>query len=305
MQGLILLDKPEGITSFKAAAVLRALTGEKRIGHTGTLDPMATGVLPILLGQATRLSSLLMTAEKRYTAKLKLGLTTDTLDITGHVLTRSEVTVTPQEFESVLRTFRGEISQLPPMYSAIKKDGVRLYELARKGEEIERTPRTVEIKELRLVEALPENEYIIDVLCSKGTYIRTLADDIGRALGCGATLTALRRTMTAGFSIEDCTPLSTLEEEGVTAYLLPPDAAVRHFGEVRVSMAQGVRFCNGGELFLARLTLPQNIADGDLLRVYAPGGFLGLGRVDLTKGQLAVQCIIGGKALCSQTKSGE
>lgn len=305
MQGLILLDKPEGITSFKAAAVLRALTGEKRIGHTGTLDPMATGVLPILLGQATRMSSLLMTAEKRYTARLKLGVTTDTLDITGHVCTRSAVTTTPQEFEAALDRFRGEITQLPPMYSAIKKDGVRLYELARKGEQVERTPRQVEIKSLRLVEVPARDEYVIDVLCSKGTYIRTLADDIGRYLGCGATLTALRRTMTAGFEIDRCTTLDTMQQEGVERYILPPDAAVQHFAQVHVSMAQGVRFCNGGELFLSRLTLPDGLFDGALLRVYAPGGFLGLGRVDLQKQQLCVQCIIGGKALCSQTKSGE
>lgn len=297
MQGLILLDKPEGITSFKAAAVLRHLCCEKRIGHTGTLDPMATGVLPVLLGQATRLSSLLITAEKRYTATIRLGITTDTLDITGQVLSENPVSVSRDEFEAILGKFRGEISQLPPMYSAIKKDGRRLYELAREGIEVERAPRTVNIKEISISEQLSDCEYVIDVLCSKGTYIRSLADDIGKALSCGAVLTGLRRTMTAGFDIADCTPLSVIEENGVQNYILPPDRAVMNYGEVRVSMAQAVRFCNGGELFLSRLTLPDGIGDGALLRVYGPKGFLGMGKADLQGEQLKVFCVIGGKSV--------
>lgn len=302
MQGLILLDKPQGITSFGAAAALRRLCGEKRIGHTGTLDPMATGVLPILLGQATRLSSVLITAEKRYTATVKLGLTSDTLDITGKLLSTCDVNISPDEFEAALQQFRGEISQLPPMYSAIKKDGVRLYSLARQGVEVERTPRNVTIKELELIEALPDNEYVIDVLCSKGTYIRSLADDIGKALGCGAVLTSLRRTMTAGFSIDECTPLEKFEENGAQKYILPADRAVMHLGEVRVSQPQGVRFCNGGGLSLSRLSLSEDCCDEALLRVYAPGGFLGLGKINLQKDMLTVFCVIGGKELCSQVK---
>ena len=179
MNGLILLDKPEGFTSFKAAAVLRRIYGTKRVGHTGTLDPMATGVLPILIGRATRLCSLVLESDKRYTATVRLGITTDSLDITGNVLSESEVNVSDEQLYDALKHFTGEYDQIPPMFSAIKKDGVRLYDLARQGKEVERTPRRIKIHEINLSER-NGNEFKIDVLCSKGTYIRSLADDIGR-----------------------------------------------------------------------------------------------------------------------------
>ncbi|HIZ84342.1 MAG TPA: tRNA pseudouridine(55) synthase TruB [Firmicutes bacterium] len=291
MVGLILLDKPEGMTSFGAAAALRRLTGEKRVGHTGTLDPMATGLLPILLGQATRLVSLLMETEKEYEAVLRLGMRTDTLDVTGRIL-ETRPAAGRAELEAVLPRFTGEILQTPPMYSALKKDGVRLYELARQGKEVERKPRPVTIRELELLEACGPDTYRLRVVCSKGTYIRTLCDDIGRELGCGGVMAALRRTATGGFSIREAVTLEQLEADGPAAHLLPADRAVAGYPALQVSAAQAGRFLNGGQLDFARLSL-QNPAHGALYRVYGPGNrFLGMGRADGDKEQLAVQCII-------------
>ncbi len=290
MVGLLLLDKPQGISSFGAAAAVRRVTGEKRAGHTGTLDPMATGLLPILLGQATRLTSLLMDTVKEYEAVLRLGTVTDTLDTTGEILSQS-----PPAGEDALREilprFTGSILQKPPMYSALKKDGVRLYQLAREGKEVERPQRPVTIERLELVKRVGPADYRLRVICSKGTYIRTLCDDIGRALGCGGVMAALRRIRTGGFSIQEAVTLDKLEREGPAACLLPADRAVAGYPAVRVSAAQAKRFCNGGQLSLQRLTLPKE--ESALLRVYdAAGLFLGMGRVDPEKDELAVVCLI-------------
>ena len=290
MVGLLLLDKPEGISSFGAAAAIRRISGEKRVGHTGTLDPMATGLLPVLLGQATRLTSLLMDTTKEYEVVLRLGMTTDTLDIIGETLSQS----TPADekaLRAVLPRFTGEIQQRPPMYSALKKDGVRLYQLAREGKEVERPERPVTIQRLELIQQVGPADYRLRVTCSKGTYIRTLCDDIGKALSCGGVMAALRRTRTGGFSIDAAVTLDRLEKEGLSAHLLPADRAVAGYPAVRVSAAQAKRFCNGGQLALQRLTLPGNGAG--LLRVYDPeGDFLGMGRVDRKKEELAVACLI-------------
>lgn len=302
MEGLVLLDKPAGITSFKAVATVRFLSGEKRIGHTGTLDPMATGVLPVLLGQATRLSNLLLNAEKRYTARLKLGVTTDTLDCTGQVLSTAPVTADSGALRRAVKGFVGEIDQVPPMYSALKQNGRRLYDLAREGVEVIRPARRVVIKSLDLLDQVGPDEYEMDVLCSKGTYIRSLVDDIGKTLGCGAVLTSLRRTMTAGFEIKDCVPLARLEAEGVPPFLLPADRAVEAFPKIMVTPAQGLRFCNGGGLSLARLNLSVPPQDGQLFRVYAPGGFLGMGEIRLKDEILAIRCIVGGRTVCLSMK---
>lgn len=291
MQGLILVDKPEGITSFGAVAAVRRLAGTRRAGHTGTLDPMATGVLPVLIGRATRLSSLLIEKEKRYTATLRLGITTDTKDRTGRILSETDHSVTPSEFERALHSFRGEISQLPPMYSAVKKEGVRLYQLAREGRTVEREPRLVTIYELSVLEHPDRDTYVLDVLCSKGTYIRSLCDDIGAALGCGAVLTALRRTVTAGFSIENCVPLSKLQEKDLTDVLQPADRAVFQYAPVSVTPAQGKRFLNGGALSFDRLILPE-LTDRQLLRVYDGPEFLGMGQADFSEKALKVKCIV-------------
>ena len=290
MQGMILLDKPEGMTSFSAVSAVKRIFGEKRVGHTGTLDPMATGVLPILLGRATRLCELMLTADKRYTAEVLLGVETDTLDITGNVISETDCDISVVEFESVCSRFVGEYEQVPPMFSALKKDGVRLYDLARQGVEIEREARLVNIKKLDIIEKSGKNKFIIDVICSKGTYIRSLADDLGEALGVGATLTMLRRTETAGYTADMCVTLDELKENP-QKYLREADSVVSYCPAVNVTDNQTRRFLNGGELFLERINFDTEVSDGDLIRVYSfDNKFLGLGLVD---GELLkIKCII-------------
>ncbi len=290
MQGMILLDKPEGMTSFSAVSAVKRIFGEKRVGHTGTLDPMATGVLPILLGRATRLCELMLTADKRYTAEVLLGVETDTLDITGNVIKETDCDISASEFESVCSRFIGEYEQVPPMFSALKKDGVRLYDLARQGVEIEREARLVNIKKLAIIEKSGKNKFIIDVICSKGTYIRSLADDLGKAIGVGATLTMLRRTETAGYTADMCVTLDELKDNP-KKYLREADSVVSYCPSVNVTDNQTRRFLNGGELFLERLSFDIEVSDGDLIRVYSyDNKFLGLGLVD---GELLkIKCII-------------
>ncbi len=289
MTGLVLLNKPAEMTSFGAAAVLRRIYGEKRIGHTGTLDPMATGVLPVLLGRATRLSPFLLMADKAYRATVRLGLTTDTLDITGKVLSTAQVQVSDEALLGVLQGFLGPQMQVPPMYSALKKEGKKLYELARQGIEVERQPRPIEIKKIDL---LTRNgvDFTIDVACSKGTYIRSLCDDIGQKLGCGATLTALERTATGGFVLEDCVTVEQLQANPAAA-LLPADRAVMHLPWAGITQNQRVRFLNGGGLYLNRLQMePQ--PHGTAVRVYCGEEFLGLGQVDVEQNLLLVNCVV-------------
>lgn len=292
MQGLILLDKGGGITSFGAVAKLRRIYGQKRAGHTGTLDPMATGVLPVLLGRGTRLCSLMLESDKGYTAEFELGYTTDTLDCTGQVLTRSQVWCGEEEVRGVLEHFRGRIQQTPPMYSALRQDGRRLYDLAREGIEVERAPRDVTIHSLQLVAHTGENRYTVDVRCSKGTYIRSLVDDIGAALGCGATMTGLRRTYTAGFDIAECATLEQIEADP-SAHLLSADRAVMHLPRADITEAQTSRFMNGGQLMLERVKFHSQAQDGSLVRVYG-GQFVGLGQVDEASGMLLVKCLTAG-----------
>ena len=203
--GILIIDKPEGWTSMDVCAKLRGVFHEKRVGHGGTLDPMATGVLPIFIGRATRAVEFTEKYDKEYIAELKLGVITNTQDITGEVLEMRPVQASRERLEEVLEQFRGDIMQLPPMYSAIKINGKKLYELARKGREVERPARPVTIKALELLDQQGEDLYTIRVRCTKGTYIRTLCHDIGQALGCGGCMSSLRRTETAGFTLEpDC-----------------------------------------------------------------------------------------------------
>ncbi len=291
MQGFLLLNKPRDLTSYGAVARIKRLSGEKRVGHTGTLDPLATGVLPILLGRATALSSYLLDADKSYRAKIKLGIETDSCDITGEVVAKSEKLVTNEELSSALDAFRGKIMQAPPIFSALKKDGVRLYTLARKGETIDIPEREVEIYKIELLSPeIRENEFEIAVSVSKGTYIRSLARDIGRYLGCYATLTELTRTETGGFSLSECSDLEELESD-FSAHLLSPDRAVSHLPELTVTKAQAKRFCNGGQLDLERLKLTDYI-DGELYRIKYENELLGLGFVDTKKNQMAIRCVI-------------
>lgn len=290
MQGLLLIDKPEGITSFGVVAKIKWLLGTKRVGHTGTLDPMATGALPILVGRPTVLCGHLLDADKEYVAEIKLGVVTDTLDRTGTVLKTYTVNVTKEQIEEVLSKFIGKQMQIPPMYSAIKKDGVRLYDLAREGREIERESREIEIFDLELLSFSTE-VFKIRVRCSKGTYIRSLADDIGKKLGCGAILTSLRRTVTAGFRVEDCVPLDSLTKENVTGFLQDAENAVAGYPLVTVSEKQAERFSNGGELALERLHFLKTPKDNEIFRVKSGKRFLGLGEISAEKASMKIKCL--------------
>lgn len=279
MTGFVFLKKDGGMTSFFAAARLRRIFGEKKTGHTGTLDPMATGVLPVALGGATRFIELLPDHDKSYKAQFQLGTTTDTLDITGTVLTKSDFCVSADEVKQTLEKFLGKQSQIPPMYSAVKKDGVRLYDLARQGVEVERQSREIEIYSLSLEEYDEKSgTYEVDVSCSKGTYIRTLVSDIGERLGCGAVLTKLERTKANGITIDRCLSLDELESlkqcEKLSQALVSVDE-VLNFPHITVSEAQAKRFSNGGELFCQRIKT--KITHGNYC-VYSPEGkFLGVG----------------------------
>ncbi len=292
MQGLLLLNKPKGITSFSAVSKIKRIACEKRVGHTGTLDPMATGVLPVLLGRATALSSLMLDADKKYIAKIKLGITTDTDDITGAVLSESAVNVTQADIDEILKEFGGKISQTPPIYSALKKDGVRLYNLARQGKTVEIKPREIEVFELSVLSPL-DSENCFQVLChvSKGTYIRSLARDIGKALGCGAALSELNRIMTAGFDLNDCIPLDEITAENIENYILNEEAAVLHLRALDVTKNQAVRFCNGGQLAFERLSIT-DFSENELFRVKCQNQFLGIGVADCQKKQVAIKCIV-------------
>ncbi len=279
MDGILCIDKPAEMTSFLCCAVARRLLGTKKIGHAGTLDPNATGVLPLLVGKATKALDHLPCHDKRYTATLRFSAVSDTLDIWGAVTATGKPLPSLTAVETALPAFRGAIRQVPPMTSALKKNGVRLYDLARQGIEVEREARPVTIHTLEILayDGMA-GELTLDCRCSKGTYIRTLCDDLGRMLGCGAVMTALRRTEAAGYTLEDCVPLETAKilaaDGGLASRLLPIDSAFSAYPAVSVSPAQATRFHNGGTLALERLhPAPEGIA-----RVYAPdGGFLGLG----------------------------
>ena len=291
MLGLLLLNKPQGITSFGAVARVKRLTGEKRVGHTGTLDPMATGVLPILIGRATVLSQYLIDADKSYSATVKLGIATDTCDITGNVISQSEVD-SDIDLNSVLEKFKGKQMQTPPMFSAIKQNGVRMYELARRGETAEIPAREIEVFSLEQISDLNnQNEFDIDTTVSKGTYIRSLCRDIGESLGCGATLTRLCRTKTAGFSLSQCVNLDDLTPENIANYILPCDLVVEYIPKIQISEKQAVRFCNGGALSLDRIRF-NGFKDSAAYRVYFGERFLGLGRAEAGTNLLKIECLV-------------
>ena len=295
MLGLLLLDKHEDITSFGAVAKIKKLTGEKRVGHTGTLDPMATGVLPILVGRATVLSQYLIEADKSYNATIKLGIATDSCDITGNVISQSGVNCKDNDIECVLRQFLGRQMQTPPMFSAIKQNGVRMYELARRGEVVDIPAREIEIFSLDKKSCLNEqNEFVIECTVSKGTYIRSLCRDIGEILGCGATLTSLRRTKTAGFDISQCVSLDDLTPQNVSDYILPCDKVVDYLPQIFVSEKQSTRFTNGGQLSLGRIKYLDFIHNG-IYRVYFGEKFLGLGRADKKDNLLKIECLVDRK----------
>lgn len=287
MTGIIPLKKGENITSFFAVNKVRRIIGEKKCGHTGTLDPNATGVLPIAVGGATRFIELLPTHKKAYKATFKTGFCTDTLDIWGTVTETFEKKVTFEEIEKTAAEFKGVITQLPPMYSAIKRDGVRLYELARQGIEVERTPRKCEVYELSVGEE-ESGEYFLYCECSAGTYIRTLISDIGERLGCGATMTSLCRTFACGVELLECftlEELSALQEKGeIEKAIIPLEKLLFEYPQIQVTENQAKRFSNGGSLLRERL---RNLGENGIYRVYGNGEFLGLG--ELTETDLLVK----------------
>ncbi len=271
--GILLVDKPAGWTSMDVCAKLRGILQTRRIGHAGTLDPMATGVLPVFAGQATRAVSFAEGGEKIYEAVLRLGTVTDTQDTSGTVLAQHAVSVTPAQLEDVLSRFRGEIDQIPPMYSAIKINGQKLYDLARKGREVSRQPRRITVFALELTQQLSPTDFALRIHCSKGTYVRTLCHDIGAALGCGGCMASLRRTMAAGFYLKDCHTLSQIEAEGA-ALLLPVDSLFSAYGAYRIASPRQEQLCRNGNPFSAE-------GEEGVYRVYgADGTFLCLSRLE-------------------------
>ena len=273
MNGIVIIDKPQEWTSNDVVSRLRRVFNTRRIGHGGTLDPMATGVLPVFVGRATRGVEFFEHAEKVYEATLRFGLTTDTEDITGKTITECEVSLTEADLLAVLPRFRGEILQVPPMYSAIKVNGQKLYDLARKGREVERQPRPITIHELEMLE-FTGNEARLRVRCSKGTYIRTLCKDIGEALGCGGCMAALRRVEAGEYTLEGSIPLRQLLDiseagEDVEHLLRPVDTMFASHEKLHLNEKQA-RLVKNGNAFTA------DCADGTY-RVYAPDGeFLAL-----------------------------
>jgi tRNA pseudouridine55 synthase len=295
MNGVIIIDKPQDFTSFDVVAVMRRLCKERKIGHTGTLDPMATGVLPLLLGKATRAASLLEETGKEYVAGFRLGVATDTQDSTGKVTEQSDTKVTKAQLLAVLPQFTGDIMQTPPMYSAVSQNGQRLYKLARQGIEVERQSRPITIEKL-VVNEFDENTQTgsLTVGCSKGTYIRTLCADIGTQLQSFGIMTDLRRTRAAGFTLADAITLEEAKELSAAGTLeqkaLPIEKLFESHEKLTVTEAQAARFCNGGGLSLERTGLsPQQQAEGRIFRIYSPDQtFLGLGKVNLEKAELSI-----------------
>lgn len=277
--GVILIDKPSGFTSFDVIAVLRGVLRERRLGHTGTLDPMATGVLPVLVGKATRAADILPENEKSYRAGFALGYSTDTLDITGEVVKRSGKTASREEILTALDSFRGVITQLPPMYSAVQVGGRRLYDLARQGVSVERTPRRVEVYSAELIgfdESAQSGE--LEISCSKGTYIRSIIDDLGELLGTGGVMTALTRTSSQGFGLSECVTLDEIKKmSDPWTRLIPTDSLFERYPELSLSCKQERMYKSGVRLDPDRV---KGALREGIYRVYGESeNFLGLCRV--------------------------
>lgn len=275
VDGVLLLDKPLNLTSNAALQRVRRLYAAQRAGHSGTLDPLATGLLPILFGEATKFGAELLDSDKRYRAEVAFGTRTSTGDAEGEVLATAPVTFTQPDLEQVVARFTGTIEQVPPMYSALKHAGRPLYDYARAGEEVVRKPRSVTIHELTLIEAA-EGRAVLDVLCSKGTYVRTLAEDIGEALGCGAHLAGLRRTGVGPFELEEAYTLEALEAMAPAqrdAALLPVDVLLQHLPSVMLSPEEAIRL-NRGQALKGKATPAGRV------RLYGGENFLGLGEGD-------------------------
>ena len=276
MNGIILVDKPQDWTSHDVVAKLRGVLHERRIGHSGTLDPLATGLLVVFVGRATRAVEFAEADSKEYLAGLRLGVSTDTQDITGNVIAKCDALPDEAAVRETLCRFIGDIEQIPPMYSAIKIGGKKLYELARRGESVERTPRKITVSSIDIVDK-DGTDYILNISCSKGTYVRTLCNDIGDALGCGACMSSLRRTRAGAFSVDEAHSLENIEaaalEDRLSDIILPVDALFAPFPKLTVSESAAKRLKNGN-------VIKVSAEDGDY-RVYSDSEeFLLLGRVE-------------------------
>lgn len=288
--GFFNINKPGGWTSHDVVAKVRSLFQIQKVGHAGTLDPMATGVLPICVGKGTKVVEYLLEADKGYRAVLRLGEETDTLDATGKILHRSDLRVTEDEFRSVLGEFIGRIEQVPPMYSAIKVQGVPLYKTARAGQRLERRPRSVTIRFLEML-SFEDRDVSLEVVCSKGTYIRSLCADIGQRLSCGAHLLRLERRRSGSFQLEDA--ISIAELEGLVASgkaesrLYPLDRVLSGFPIVRVSDQAAVKCCQGLPFSRSCIhELPEDFSRGDLVRIHDPSGrLIAIGRAVMDRGE--------------------
>jgi len=279
MNGIICINKEQDFTSFDVVAKMRGISGVRKVGHGGTLDPMATGVLPLFFGTATGAVDRLEQADKEYLATFVLGYTTDTLDITGTVTATHEVSADLEQVKDTAMSFLGKSMQVPPMYSAIRVDGQRLYDLAREGIEIKREPRPIEIFDMDIAPAEGENAYKLRVHCSKGTYIRSLIDDIGRKLGCGATMTHLTRTKSGPFTLNDCITLQQAQEnrEHLTDYCLPVERLFENLPRIDLNSKKTRLFSNGVRL---RADQVPGAKPDELCSVFGNHGeFLGLARL--------------------------
>ena len=276
--GIINVYKEPGYTSHDVVARLRGILKQKKIGHTGTLDPAAEGVLPVCLGMGTRLCDMLADRTKTYEAVLLLGCSTDTQDTTGTILTENRekaLALDPETAEKVILGFKGDYDQIPPMYSAVKIGGQKLYQIARRGGEIQRPARTVTVYELELLDQTGPGDYTLRIRCSKGTYVRTLCHDIGQALGCGGCMSSLRRTVAAGFTLEEAVTLDRVQEEG-EALLAPLDSLFRQHPAYRIRHPRVDALCRNGNPFTVRQELPEGV-----YRVYGQSGeFLCLSRLE-------------------------
>jgi tRNA pseudouridine55 synthase len=291
--GVLIVNKPQGPTSHDVVNKVRRLYCTKKVGHTGTLDPMATGVLVVLIGRAAKACEYSLTDKKRYTATLRLGIETDTEDTTGNILKEYPVSASEKEMAEVLSSFKGRIKQIPPMYSALKVGGRKLCDIAREGGTVEREAREIEIFDI-LAARVCENDYRLEVECSAGTYIRTLCSDIGRALGCGGAMASLERSAACGFSIEDAHTIEEIEElspEERLALLRPVEEIFSELGEVKLSAFYERLFRSGCEIYLKKAGLP-TLAEGTRLRVLdTNGNFFALGEVRSYEGGLAIKSL--------------
>lgn len=289
MNGIICIDKPQGFTSFDVVAKLRGITKIRRIGHAGTLDPMATGVLPVFIGRATKACDMLPDSDKEYEAEFKLGIVTDTQDSTGEILSQFDVRVTEGDLKTAVGSFLGKQLQIPPMYSAVKVDGKRLYDLARQGIEVERKPREIEIYKIELL-SFDENSQSgkLVISCSKGTYIRTICHDLGQKLGCGAVMTALRRTRAAGFSLSDCITIEEAQKlsdpEILEKAILPIDRVFSFMDKLVLNRRKAELFLSGVKLDAKELEVNKNLS------VFCEENFIATAYVAEEDGKKVIRC---------------